>query len=272
MAVQALVLAGIAVFAFVGLLSFKAVTRYADFWEQIGTNKQSGTWSIKESFLNARFYYRGKNFRNILSGDRAAVAKDLLTYTKEYVNTEEFAKEYETHRQRNKPTQPEKGRTPEAVRQRFIDDTKKGIESTEKFIKTSNDATMKKAMQENLVMLKGMLKDYEDPNSETINMAIMGEKQQYEHRVKTYEDDMKAWEETYPATVKEMIEARLQQVLSATSNVDYNAQVVPRDGLKRFTKPDYERKPAEWKMAYRAGKETTEAVRAFAKQWLQEIQ
>ncbi|MBO9562628.1 MAG: hypothetical protein J7621_07635 [Niastella sp.] len=272
MALQALVLAGIAVFAFVGLLSFKAVTRYADFWEQIGTNKQSGTWSIKESFLNARFYYRGKNFRNILTGDRAAVAKDLLTYTKEYVNTEEFAKEYETHRQRNKPAEPEKGKTPEAVRQKFIDDTKKGIESTEKFIKSTNDAEMKKAMNESLTVLKSTLKDYEDPNSEVIKLMIEGEKQQYEYKLKSYQNDLKAWEETYPASIKEMIKTRLQQVLSATSNVDYNAQLVARDGLKRFAKPDYERKSAEWKMAFRAGKETTEAVRAFAKQWLQELQ
>lgn len=272
MAVQALVLAGIAIFACIGLLSFGVASRYADFWEQIGTSKQNGTYSIKESFLNARFYYRGKNFHNILTGDRAAIAKDLLTYTKEYISTDEFAKEYEAHRQRKKPTPPEPGRKPEAVRQKFIDDTKKGIESTEKFLKTSNDATLKKAMEDNLVMLKNMLKDYEDPNSETIKMAIAGEEQQYNHRQKTYEDNLKAWEEMYPASVKSMIKTRLQQLLAATGNIDYNAQTVTRDGLKRFVKPDYERKPKEWKMAFRAGKEVTETVRDFAKQWLQEVQ
>lgn len=272
MVLQAMVLAGITGFAILGLLSFKVMNRYADFWEQLGTSKQSGTYSIKESFLNAHFYYSGRNFRNILAGDRSAVAKDLLAYTKEYVSSEAFASAYEAHRLRSKPTEPGPAKTADVIRKKFVDDTKKGIESTEKLLKTFTDASMKKDLQASLEMLKNSLKDYEDPNSEMIKMAVQGEQQQYEYRMKEYRENLKAWEETYPAGVKAMIKARLQQLLAVTSNVDFNAQLIARDGKKYFTNKEYERKPDDWKMAFRAGKEVTETVRAFAKQWLQEVQ
>jgi len=272
MALQALVLITVAGFAIFGLLSFKAVSRYADFWEQLGTSKQSGTNSIKESFLNGYFYYSGRNFKNILSGDRAAVARDLLTYTKEYVNSEPFAKNYETHRQRSKPTEPAPAISADSVRRKFITDIKKGIESTEKFGQTTTDASMKKAMQESLATLKASLKEYEDPNSEIIKIAAEGEQLNYESRMKDYRQSMKDWEEKYPSGVKPLIKARLQQLMAVTNGVDFNAQLVERNGKKVFVKKEYESKPADWKMAFRAGKEVTTTVQAFAKQWLQELQ
>ncbi len=272
MAFQALVLITVAGFAIFGLLSFKTVNRYADFWDQLGTSKQSGTNSIKESFLNGYFYYSGRNFKNILSGDRVAVAKDLLAYTREYVNTEAFAKNYETHRQRSKPTEPAPAISGDSIRRKFISDIKKGIESTEKFGKTTTDASMKKAMQESLEVLKASLKDYEDPNSEIIKMSIQGEQQNYESRMKDYQQSMKDWEEKYPVGVKPMIKARLQQLLAVTNGVDFNAQLTERYGKKVFVKKEYESKPADWKMAFRAGKDVTTTVQAFAKQWLQELQ
>ena len=43
-------------------------------------------------------------------------------------------------------------------------------------------------------------------------------------------------------------------------------------GKKRFVNPIYESKNQEWKQGFRAGKEATEMARAFAKQWLSELQ
>jgi hypothetical protein len=269
---QGLVLTGVAVFALHALLSFKALNRYADLWDQLGTSKQSGTNSIKESFLNGYFYYSGRNIKHILSGDRAAIAKDLLNYSKEYVNSEEFAKAYERHRLGNKPMEPAPAIAGDSIRRKFINDIKKGIESTEKFMKTSNDAEMKKTMQESLTMLQATLKDYEDPNSQTIKIAIEGEQYNYEFRMKGYKTALKAWEEKFPVNVKPMIKVRLQQLLTLTKDVDFNAQLTDRFGKKVFVNKDFERKPTEWKMAFRAGKEVTTTVQAFARQWLQELQ
>jgi hypothetical protein len=53
--------------------------------------------------------------------------------------------------------------------------------------------------------------------------------------------------------------------------VDYGAKLEPRDGMMRFVDPALERKPANWKLCYRAGRETVEAARAAATAWLAEL-
>jgi hypothetical protein len=63
---------------------------------------------------------------------------------------------------------------------------------------------------------------------------------------------------------------RLEAFLAATEDVDFDAKT-QGEGIKRFVKDEYEAKAPEWKMCYRAGKETTEAIRAFARDWLAEL-
>lgn len=271
LAFQALILAGITGLAVMGLLSFKTAERFADFWELLGTSKQTGTNKIKESFLDGYFHYSGRHIKTIATGSRAAIAKDLLTYTKEYVGSEAFAKEYETFRQWSKPVPPEAGRTEAVIRQKFIDDAKKGVENLEKFMKTSNDEKMKKQIEKSLVQARQALKDYQDPNSQMIKYAVQGEETQYNSRLQQYQDNLKAWEEGTPASPKALVKVRLQHLLAVTKDVDFGAQLTERQGMKYFVNREYENKPAEWKMAFRAGKEVTTAVRSFAQQWLQEL-
>lgn len=70
---------------------------------------------------------------------------------------------------------------------------------------------------------------------------------------------------------KVTLKARLQAFLDTTADVDFDAETESSGGLKRFVNEKYEAKPPEWKMCYRAGKEVTEAVRAFAKDWISEL-
>lgn len=70
---------------------------------------------------------------------------------------------------------------------------------------------------------------------------------------------------------KAQLAKRLEAFLAATADVDFAAATRQSGGLKMFEKPEYESKPSEWKMCYRAGKETTEALRAFAQGWLEEL-
>jgi hypothetical protein len=63
----------------------------------------------------------------------------------------------------------------------------------------------------------------------------------------------------------------LEAFLKNTENVDFTAVTKSSGGLKVFEKSEYEAKPREWKMCYRAGKETSEAIRAFASGWLDEL-
>jgi len=270
---QGLVLAGIAGMAIIGLMSFTTRAIYADFWETLGTSQQRGTSSIKESFLHGSFYHHSSaKFRNILSGDKAALTKDLLNYTKEYVNSPAFAQDYEKFRQAARPLAPEPAKTEEVIRKKFVEDAQKGVENLEKLLKTMTDPKMKKSLEDGLVQAKSMLKDVQDPNSEMIKAAVMGEENNFNWRNTQYENSLKTWQEEYPAGVKAMIKARLQKLLTVIGDVDFNAQLTERDGKKYFVKREYEAKPAEWKKAFRAGKEVTATVQAFARQWLQELQ
>jgi hypothetical protein len=62
---------------------------------------------------------------------------------------------------------------------------------------------------------------------------------------------------------------RLQQFLDETAGIDYDAKT--SGPSHAFVDAGYEAKPPLWKMGYRAGKEATEAARAFAKEWMEEL-
>jgi hypothetical protein len=270
-ALQMLVLAAVVGLATVGLLSFKAAERYTDFWQVLGTNKESGTLNIKESFLGGYMQYAGaSNLKKIVTGDRAAVTQDLLVYTKQYVSSDAFIKAYNYDRERTKPAEPAPAKTADQIRKENVESAQKGVENLEKALKTA-DASMKKDLEGTLVTMKQMVKDYEDPNSEMVKMGVMGEQNQYNWRLTDYKEKMKAWETRYPADIKAFVKTRLQQLLAITKDVDFNAQLTERNGRKYFVNTLYERKPGNWKLAFRAGKEVTTAVRAFAQQWLTEL-
>ena len=60
-----------------------------DFWQLLGITRSQGTDNIKQSFLNNYLYYYGaRNARNLAAGDRVAVARDLLNYSKQYLGSD----------------------------------------------------------------------------------------------------------------------------------------------------------------------------------------
>lgn len=60
----------------------------------------------------------------------------------------------------------------------------------------------------------------------------------------------------------------LRHFLAVTDGVDYGAGVSLQNGRKYFSNKAFEAKPAEWKMAYRAGREASEGARSYVRAWL----
>lgn len=83
-----------------------------------------------------------------------------------------------------------------------------------------------------------------------------------------YEAELEKWEKNYPTDHRLLIARRLQKFLAVSVDVDFNAQLVEIDGYMKFADEQYEKKSAEWKLCFRAGKETVDAARAFATAWL----
>ena len=256
------------------LFSFKAGNHLAgDLWQQLGLSREQGTDNIKQSFLNGYLYYYGaKNAKNIAVNDRVAVAKDLLSYAKQYVNSNEFKKEYDLLRASAKPQElNEKApRTKEEIRRDEIAKTEKSIKEAEENMKKYTPE-MQKAIQPVLDMLRKNLKDYKDPDNQMIELFYQGEKLQQEERIRSYKEYLQQWENNYPEDYRVMIKNRLQKFIDLASTVDFNAELKDVNGKKKFVNPVYEAKAYDWKQIFRAGKDVTETATASAQQWIKEL-
>jgi hypothetical protein len=250
--------------------SFTMKKAAEDFLEQLGISKTSADEKITNSVLGGYLDQYGlQNAKNIASGNRAAVTRDLLAYTKQYVNSAAFQKAYIQLREDNKP-KPRTIQTPEEMRTGLIEQYKKSITETEANMKKA-DASLKNIFGPILVTLQQQLKDAEDPN----NMMLANYKKNYPEMLKSIEASVHQrsveWETKYPAHQLLFIKTRLQQFLDETSNIDFNAQLIEKNGRKYFVNPVYEHKGNRWKLAFRAGKEVVEPARAMVKSWLEEI-
>lgn len=70
-----------------------------------------------------------------------------------------------------------------------------------------------------------------------------------------------------------MVRKRLQSYLSLVATVDFDAQLTNSNqyGIRKFVKPEYEKKDNRWKAIFRAGREVNGVVTAFVKDWMKEI-
>lgn len=252
-------------------VSYKAEKAYADLWAQLGINKNDGSTQIRESIMFGHLqFYGARNIKKIATGDRVGVAKDLLNYTKQYIQSEAFKKEYASNRLSSKPIAPEPAKTEEELRKEQIAKMKEDIAKMEKAVKEGPDQ-FKKIYEDNLKMQQKNLKEFEAPGNKTLKYMVQSENSNYQYKVQRFEKETKEWEASMPANPMVLVKKRLEQLLEITKDVDFGAELTVKYGKKVFVNPTYERKHDNWKYAFRAGKDVTETVRAFAQQWISEI-
>jgi hypothetical protein len=253
------------------MAAFTARDMYSDIWQQLGISKLKGEENIKLSFLNGYFnYYGAEKAKNIVSGNRTEVAKDLMNYAKEYVSSEAFKKQYTKMREEARPEDlTEKLPTKEEVRKEKIAEMERSLAEANKTIKAMPE--MAKTLQEVVDMLKETLKDYKDPNSQNIEAFYQGEIYEHESRIKRNQERLAEWEKDYPADHRIIIRERLQKFIGIAKKVDFSAELKTVGNKKKFVNPAYEAKPDEWKQIFRAGKEIIEPAIAFAEKWIREL-
>jgi hypothetical protein len=244
---------------------------YNDIWKQLGLTRQQADKDITASFMYGYLsYYNAKNFKSIATGNRAEVARELAAYAKLYMGSEAFKKEYAQMRADAKPEAPKPPKTREEIQKREFEKMQKSLAEMEKTVKAAN-ADMKKALQPTLEMMRKQVKEYENPNSQIMDLLVKGEEWDHKSKQENYQQYMKKWQQDFPEDPNKLIKKRLQELLKLTADIDFKAELKEKYGKKVFVNPDYENKPTEWKQAFRAGKEATEAARAFAQQWLSEL-
>ncbi len=252
------------------IFSFSTHKMNDDFLKELGLTKTDADQKISNSIIGGYLdAYGARNAKNIALGKRAAVVKDLLLYTKDYVASPAFKKEYEAMRQSHKPVM-QTAQTPEEMKKGLIEQYKKSVAETEATLKKA-DASVKAIFEKALTDAKAELKKVEDPNNE----MLLSYKESYPEMAKQMEANNKFllqdWEKKYPADPMPFVKQRLEEFLKETADIDFTATTELKNGKKVFTDSKYERKSNRWKMAYRAGKEVVEPARAFVQQWISEI-
>jgi len=244
-----------------------------DLWKQLGISKQDGTDKIRNSFFENYFQYAGvRNLKSMAAGDRAAVAKDLLEFTKQYVNGPSFKAQHGRERLQAKPgaytAAPAKSK--EEIRKEKIAETQKSIKDLEENLKKMTPE-MQKGMQPILDVQRQNLKDYQDPKSQLIESEFQSKQLQEQQNQASYNERLTHWQTAYPEDFNQLIKNRLQKYLELAASVDFSAQLVEKGGRMRFVKPTCQGKPNDWKMIYRAGPEVYKVAKPFAEQWLKEL-
>jgi hypothetical protein len=149
----------------------------------------------------------------------------------------------------------------------------KAIKETEASMKGMS-AELQETMKGMIVMYKEQLKSLDDPNNPMFSPEMERMNQQgYEMQMTQHKEQLAKWEKDYPTTPNAIVRKWLTEFLDVSKDVDYNAQLIDGEyGRKLFAKTEYERKDGNWKMCFRAGKETVETGRTLAKQWIGEIE
>jgi hypothetical protein len=240
-----------------------------DVLQQLSVSKADAGQEVLSSLAQGNVsYYRVRNaFKKAAPSVRAALAEQVLVWTKAYVSSPQFSKDYAAQREQSKPQIEERPSIDEELQERRakraadMEETKKSIAAMPKEYRAQAEEGYKAAVES--------MKQLDTPEFRKIERdGIIAERKSEQEQ---YEERLAEWEEQYPSDPNVVVKKRLEEFLDETEDVDYDAELVESYGKMRFADKPYERKSAQWKLAFRAGKETTEKARAFAKEWLGEL-
>lgn len=271
--VRLCIIAAVLVLISLFLVSYKTAEKFAgDLWKQLGITEQQAAEKLNNGFFYGYMDQSGaKNFRNMVMGSKAAVAKDFLLYTKSYFNGPGFKAAYNKERNASKPAALQLPVvTKETVRKQQIDELKKGIKNSEQLMK--NMPAVEKDVRKSIASMEKTIREYEAPDSKMITIFYEGAINEQTYAREQHEKRMKEWESSYPEDPKERIKKELEKYLAIAATVDFDAETKLSRNTKVFVKAAYESKSKDWKMVYRAGKEVYNAMKPVAEQWLKEIQ
>jgi len=209
-------------------------------------------------------------FRAASPALRAAFVKNGLGWVKSYTESPAFKADYNRQRDAAKPAPSTSKGTPDEQFAKYLEEQRKGLEEMKK-----NVAKMTPEMQKQMAEVVKQMEASIERTSKDPQMAAMM-KQGYAHEAESdqqkYQESLAKYQTEYPADPRVLIASRLRQFLELSKDIPFDAKLVPAgDGKMRFADPQYEAKPDDWKLCYRAGKEAVEAARAYATDWLRQI-
>ena len=132
-------------------------------------------------------------------------------------------------------------------------------------------ADLKKALLPSVEQAKKQVEDYKKPDNKIIEIHYQGELSRFKSDQEEYEKKMQYWQNNYPEDIRVLIKNRLEKYLNLAATVDFEAELVLKNGKKKFVNPAYESKHSDWKTIFRAGKEVYQIVKPLAEDWLSKL-
>jgi hypothetical protein len=225
-----------------------------------------------EDFIEGNVRYGSFSFPAACSliptNKRAALVRAVGEYARTFLASDAFKKIYDEFREEQKPRAPELLPMMAEARKKQLTEMKAAL-ATQESAAAKAPPDQKAMYKDILEVLRKAVKDLENPDKS--QDAEMDRYMQDANRTATeeYQKKVVEYERDYPkGDPRPLVKKRLQAVLEATKNVDFTAKLVKKDKVMVFAKEEYENKDGNWKLAYRAGKEATEAARTFAQEWL----
>jgi hypothetical protein len=242
--------------------------------QQFNTSEEAAKLDIFYAVTGPSYFIPNvKTLKNLSVEDRILTVQLMGENIKKYLASKEFIEKYDRYREDKKPKVPEAPKYTAQLKDEQRGNLNKSIAEMEKNI--TQFPKDQQAMFDDIIKgLKKQLKEIDDPNN-TLYTPEMDSylKQSHEMQMNEYTKSVAAWENTYPKNnPNPMIKNWINAFLKTSDGINFDAKTTEiKNGKIKFIDPEYERKDSQWKLYFRAGKETVTAARTFAQDWLGEL-
>jgi hypothetical protein len=214
-----------------------------------------------------------KTLRDLSVNDRVSIIQLMGKNIKEYLASKEFIEKYNQFRENTKPIVPEAPKYSAQLKDEQRANLKKSIAEIEK--SKTQVAQEQQAMFDDIIKsLKQQETALDDPNNTMFTPAMDSYiKQSYDMQMNAYAKSVADWESRYPKNNPHpMIKNWINVFLEKSAGINFDAKTTEiKPGVIKFIDQEYERKDSQWKLYFRAGKETVAAARNVAQDWLGEL-
>ena len=237
----------------------------------LGISEGRAKEAVFDSFMSDAVSIAGKPaaFTAMAPAARVALVNFALTMARTFVESDEFKRRYVDHREANGPDPLPEAQTADAI----FEKQRAGFENQVLEMRKLFDQItpeQRATLEAGWTDMRRQLDEMDKGERRTEIEGLL--KEQRDKMVRERNAAMVEFEKTYPADSRALVAMRLRHFLDVTKDIDFTAQLVDKGKTRVFASEALEARPAEWKMCFRAGKPATDAARAFAQKWLNDLQ
>lgn len=240
---------------------------------QLGITEGRAKEAVFDSFVSGAVSFAGKAevFTAAPPSVRVAMVTAATTLARAFVESDEFKRRYADHREANGPDPLPAEQTADQVLARQRAGFEQQVEALRKqFVDDAITPEQRTTLEEGFEAMRARFTEMEKGPRKVELEGML--KSQRAEQVTAHTAATKEFEAIYPANPRALVAMRLRRFLDVTSDVDFAASLVAQDKKLKFADPAFEAKPNAWKMCFRAGKPATDAARAFARNWLADLE